>query len=183
MPEAFEMTPAEYARHRGVSRQAISKLLGKKIPFREERGKKLIDAAAADRAMGETQERLSVSTDPETSEHSGFGKFAESSPLLKARTATEAIRARTAALEYDERIGRLLQTDDVMRAMEKCAAAIVRDIDQLPNFAEDIASAMQVGGVTAVRLKLKEIARNTRIVLAESMRLTGAEDQKAEQTI
>ncbi|WP_024575937.1 MULTISPECIES: hypothetical protein [unclassified Afipia] len=61
------LTQAEYARHRGVSRPAITKLINaEKIPetaFSIGRdGKRRIDAAGADFALGESREHI-LSTD------------------------------------------------------------------------------------------------------------------------
>lgn len=48
------MTQAEYARHRGVSRQAVNRAVGKGkiIPVHDEKGVKKIDVSEADRALG-----------------------------------------------------------------------------------------------------------------------------------
>ena len=60
----LEMTQSEYAVHRGVSRQAVQDLIKRgKISFIERDGEKLIDVAAADRALGESRERVTVSDD------------------------------------------------------------------------------------------------------------------------
>ncbi|MGD9924520.1 MAG: hypothetical protein AB7V13_24200, partial [Pseudorhodoplanes sp.] len=135
MPDILEMSPTEYARHRGVTPPAISRMLrAGKIPFRQVGSKKLIDAAAADRALGETQERVDVPDDDAAAASSGAGGFAGAEPsgLTRAKTATEVYNARIRQLEFEERIGKLVPFEAVMRDMEKCAAAIVRDLDQLP---------------------------------------------------
>src|SRR4051812_19095367 len=55
------ITQADYARHRGVSRQAVSKAVAaKKIPVRVRQGRKLIDAAEADFALGFSHARLNT---------------------------------------------------------------------------------------------------------------------------
>lgn len=191
------MTQAEYARYRGVSRPAITKLINSgKIPESAfslgPDGKRRIDAAAADFALGESRERI-LSTDdagddvgaggggdPTFGSNAGNRGAAGASDvarLTQARTATEIYRARTAELEYDQKVGRLLSVDDVTRAMEKCAAVIVREIEQLPNFADEIAAAHAREGVPAVRITLKNIARTIRGALEQSMRLTATDDE------
>src|SRR5260370_19996611 len=57
---ALEMSQAEYARHRGVSRHAINKLVkAGKITLIDRNGRMVIDAAMVDRALG-TRERVIV---------------------------------------------------------------------------------------------------------------------------
>jgi hypothetical protein len=171
--EVLEMSPAAYARHRGVSRQAINNLLRReKIPFRQVGSRTFIDAAAADRALGDARERVNIPVDEQAPSHP-FGAF-EPSGLTKAKTATEVYNARIKQLEYEERVSRLLPVEGVTGAMERCAAAIVRDLDQLPNYAEELAHSFNTGGIPSVRTKLKEIARMTRTILAETMRHTAA---------
>lgn len=193
------MTQAEYARHRGVSRQAIGKLIesGKLPPsvfVQGDGGKRLIDAAAADFALGETRERVLLDTGDEDADGGGadptFGSNAGAvrpgnqeniAALTKARTATEVYRARTAQLEYEQKIGKLLSIEDVTFAMEKCASLIVRELEQLPNFADEIAAALTRDGIQGARVTLKNIARNVRSALEQNMRLLGSEEATARQ--
>lgn len=189
------MTQTEYARHRNVSRQAISKLVGSgKIPasaFVEEGGRRLIDPAAADFALGETRERIVEPVDGDDDDYGAgvdptFGSAAgtrsvqseSTAALTKARTATEIYRARMAELQYDQQVGKLLAIEDVTRSMEKCAAVIVRELEQLPNFADEIAAAMTRDGIQGVRVTLKNIARNVRGALEQNMRLADDEPGK-----
>src|SRR5216683_2506877 len=102
------MTQAEYARHRGVTRQAINKLVkGGSIELTP--GGK-IDAAAADRKLGEVRERIVAAEEPETASPAAVKK------LTEAKTDTEVYRARAAQLDYEERIGLMLRTEDVVRS-------------------------------------------------------------------
>lgn len=165
MPSDLEMTQAEYARHRGVSRQAISKLVaGGKITVRQERGKKLIDAAAADRALGEVRERIDVRDDDRPAARG----FAEPSTggLTKAKTATEVYKARIAQLDFEERVGRLVGVEQVTRSVASCGELIVRVIDRLPNEADDLAAALAREGVPGLRKALKDLAARMRNEIA-----------------
>ena len=77
-----EMTQAEYARHRGVSRQAIGKFAaaGKVVIV----GGK-VDVVASDRLLGETRERVNLRDDePDTPAAAGSG--VKSSPGLMNRS-------------------------------------------------------------------------------------------------
>ncbi|WP_439363094.1 hypothetical protein ACNJYD_19905 [Bradyrhizobium sp. DASA03005] len=195
------MTQAEYARHRGVSRQAISKLISSgKIPASAfvpgEGGARLINAAAADHALGEGRERvlldqpepddLLASLDsevvaprvtpapvrPEQHEHIAA--------LTKARTETETYRAERARIELEEKRGKLLKVEDVVASMEKCAAVIVRELEALPNFADEIAAAIAKDGAGGARSVLKRVAREVRTQLEQNMRLAAAADRDVE---
>ncbi|MCA1381287.1 hypothetical protein [Bradyrhizobium sp. BRP23] len=185
------MTQTEYAAHRGVSRQAISKLVKQgKIPASAFIDGK-IDPAAADFALGETRERI-LSADDDGEDFGGadptFGSAAGTrqvasdssvARLTQAKTATEIYRARTAELEYDQRVGKLLSTEDVTRSMEKCAAVIVRELEGLPNFADEIAAAIAKDGLPGARQALKNIARNVRLALEQNMRVVATQDDEA----
>ena len=83
---------------------------------------------------------------------------------------------RKARLEADLReieLRRLRQqlvvVEDVRVAMEQCAEAIVRDIDQLPAFADDLAAALAKGGTLALREALKVKGREFRQRLSRTM--------------
>lgn len=189
----LEMNYAEYAKHRGVSRQAISKAIAsERIPKTCIRtrpsGAKVIDVAAADLALGQTQSRInepapSNANFADSAAAAGEGEGAAAAPasdapgLTKARTETEQYRARLAQLEYEQRIGRLVSIEDVTLSMERCAEVLVRDIDQLPAEADDLAAAFARDGAAGLRVALKETARRIRGRIAENMRLIGKADQ------
>lgn len=171
------MTQADYARHRGVSRAAISKLIRSgKIPVEVKGKRKLINPADADFALDEHRERIN-SASPAPSEDA----LAAGGRLTQARTETEIYKARIAQLEYEARVGQLLRTADVTRAMEICAEAIVRDIDQLPNFAEDLAAAISKKGVAGARTELKKLAHRLRTSISDNMKLLGADEADTQE--
>ncbi|WP_440640266.1 hypothetical protein ACSHT2_02675 [Bradyrhizobium sp. PUT101] len=196
------MTQAEYARHRGVSRQAISKLIGNgKIPpsaiVPGENGARLINPAVADHALGEGRERVLL--DPsETDDLLADVEGAAPAPraispapsarpeqheniaaLTKARTETEVYRAERARLELEEKRGKLLKVEDVVASMEKCGAVIVRELEALPNFADELVAAIAKDGAGGARSVLKRIGREVRAQLEQNMRLAAAEDRAA----
>jgi hypothetical protein len=57
----------------------------------------------------------------------------------------------------------------------------VRDIDQLPTFADDLAAAVSRGGVAALRDELKKRARQLRETLKRSMTLIAGTDEDEAQ--
>lgn len=188
------MSQVEYADHRGVSKQAIGKMIKSgKIPTTVRNGRKMIDPAAADFALGESRSRVnSDDADPRDAFGAGYApgfgpgggnsgggaSASSSSGLTKARTASEVYRAKIAELEFNERIGKLLPVEDVTRAMERCAEMIVRDLDQLPAFADDLAAAFTRSGVAGLRDALKGKARDMRGTLSANMRLTAEPDDE-----
>lgn len=181
------MSQAEYARHRKVTDAAVKKMIETgRIPpaaVKVEKGRKKIDAAAADLALGDGIEQLVAQeaaaereADDEVDDRPVPFAASNGHPALtKARTATEIFRSRLAQLEYDQRVGKLLSVDDVQRSMEIAAEAMVRDLDQLPARADDLAAAFSNGGVEAVRKLLRQVSREVRASLAAHMRILPAE--------
>ncbi|NDV87984.1 hypothetical protein GTW51_14865 [Aurantimonas aggregata] len=186
------MSQVEYAAHRNVSKQAIGKMIKSgKIPTTVRGGRKMIDAAEADFALGENRMRVNSDDEdprdafgagyaPGMGPGSGGGNAAASSAssgLTKARTASEVYRAKIAELEFNERVGQLIRVDDARRAMERCAEMLVRGLDQLPTHADDLATAFSRNGVAGLREALKGVSRDLRQTLSDNMRLTAADDE------
>ncbi len=176
------MSQVEYAKHRGVSKQAIGKMIAAgKIPTQLRSGRKMIDPAEADFALGENRSRVDNDRDESTGFAPGFAptpRESSSSGLTKARTASEVYRAKLAELEYNKAVGNLIPVDDARRAMERCAEMMVRAIDQLPTRADDLATAFQRKGVAGLREALKGASRDLRETLSDHMRLAAAEDDE-----
>jgi len=125
---AYEMTQSEYARHRGVSPQAVHKQIkAGKIPLLPN-GK--VDAVAADRALGETRERITIRDDVDEAPRAAAAP-APGAGLTKAKTATEVYRARLAQLEYEERTGKLI---DATAASKEWARALTKVIGDTETF-------------------------------------------------
>lgn len=162
------MRAAQYAAHRNVSREAVRKAIaGGRIPKtairRDNAGVSWINVAAADFALGQAQGRVDFSADDPPS-------------LTEARTRTEGYNAEIKRLEFEQRIGRLLETDDVGLSMQRWAEVAVREIDQLASRADDLAAAFTRNGVDGVRRALKDITRQMRATIEQNMRLLGAEE-------
>lgn len=124
----LEMSQAEYARHRGVSPQAINKQVkARKIPVLPN-GK--IDAAAADRALGETRERVTIRDDVDADETPRAAPApVAGAGLTKAKTATEVYRARLAQLEYEERTGKLVPAAAAAREWARALTKVIGDTE------------------------------------------------------
>ena len=181
-----EMNQADYARHRGVSRAAIGKAIKTgRIPpsaFRDDGGEKKIDVAAADLALGQSRQRVNSPTAAAADElplapaAAGTSTLTAAPGLTEARTQEAQISARLKQLEFERQVGKAVSVDDVARSMERCAEALVRDLDQLSARADDIVTAYTRNGVAGVRLILKDIARDVRATIANNMRLLAESD-------
>lgn len=178
------VSQAEYARHRGVSRQRVGKLieLGKiPAPRAYNPDTKKINIAAADLALGETIERVTAAAEQE--EHdadeaaSGAGGAIDDrgsgagAKLTQARTAGAFYQANLARLQYEEKVGRLVPKADVMFSMTVAAGKLKQDLQQIPSRADDIATAFTRGGVDAVRAFLKALVIEICGNLSAGMRL------------
>lgn len=194
MPNVVEMTQAAYARHCGVTPKAVEKAIAaRRIPasaVRREGRSVLIDVAAADladwrsagvRVNTPAAGDLAGDSAPSSSAaEMGATPAKETPALTAARTEAAQIQARMAQLALDERLGKLINADEVARAMERCAEAVVRDVDQLSARADDLVTAFTRNGVAGVRALLKEISRGMRETLANNMRLLAADDRDDE---
>jgi hypothetical protein len=174
-----EMTQAEYSRHRGVSRVAIHKAIAAgKIPFRVEAGRKLIDPAAADHALGVVNAQRVLANEPLQQGGRQGGS------LTTARTATEIYRARLAQLEYNERLGKLRPVEDFTIAAQVCGEIAVRAINNITRRADEIVAAVRKDGAAGARGVLRAIARDLRVSTAEAFaKLAAGEVGAADEEI
>jgi hypothetical protein len=179
------ISAADYARHAGISKVAVSKQIasgripvygptGEKVGAGDP-GKKLINAAEADRARSRTRTRVNAADDEEPAQvepsapREAPAEDRGQPNLTSARTASEALRAQLLRLDLEERRGKLMRVSKVEAAVAAVGEKIVRIIDQLPMDADDLATAVAKGGVQALRLALKEIARRMRTAIADSL--------------
>jgi hypothetical protein len=154
---ALEMTQAEYARHRGVRRQLVGKWVDAgRIPTVERAGRRMVDVVAADRALGETRERVVLRNDPEPG-----APPAQLAGLTKAKTATEVYRARLAQLEYEERVGSLVPLDHVRECTTDMGHVLVR-VFELPLMRAEVLHAEALKGMGEFRAALRELVREQR---------------------
>lgn len=158
------MTQADYARHRGVTRQAVNKAVGSgKIPVHGD--KKQIDPAEADRAMGLNVARVLADDGEEGPARQDAAPT--TSGLTRAKTATEVYRARLAELEYNERLGKLRPIEEVTIGAQRCAEVVLRAIRRISGRADELAALVAKDGVLGARTCLRSIDRDLRRVAAE----------------
>ena len=136
--DAKLLTQAEYARHRGCSREAVRKAVeaGRITPFGPD---KLIDATLADAQwQRNTRARASSRVPPpaveaaddhsDHSDHAGTG-----GSYHEWRRRREAAAAQSAELLLREQRGDLVRVDDVRRAYAKHLIAFREALLQLPS--------------------------------------------------
>jgi len=176
---------SEAARLKGVRKQTISEKLARLVAdgriATERRGReKVFPLAVYDAAFAETtdpariiaeQTKKATAADPPAEEPAGA---VVNTALQEASIRAKRLEADERQIRIDRELGRLLPIDEVVAAMQDCAAAVVRDVDQLPTFADDLAAAVTKGGVSGLREALKAKAREIRATLDRTMRLTAA---------
>lgn len=164
------MSQADYARHRGVTRQAVNKAIkAGKIHLREQAGRKGLDPAEADRAMGLNVSRVLAQENDDSDDAPPRQPDAmPSSGLTRARTATEVYKARIAELEYNDRLGKLRPVEDITIGAQRCAEVVLRAMSRISGRADEYAAMVAKDGVLGMRTVLRSVERDLRKVVAEA---------------
>lgn len=199
---AVVVSVTELAGLKKVSKQAISRRLGRLeneglIKTGRRGVEKVVSLAAWDMATGEATDPsklqgaatraaiagVAPSLDDAVAANIGGPGKAEADPTYtKELTRKAGYDADLKEMQLRQQRGELVEIADVRIAMERCAEAINREIDQLPAFADDLAAAVASGGVPALRELLKVKARDLRERLQRSMTTLaiGVEDDEIE---
>lgn len=165
---------AAYARHAGISKQAVNKLVkAGKISLTAE-GK--VDFAEADYARMKNTDPGRRAAIPPREENDTGPVGQKETAYADAKTAREVIRAKIERMEYEERKGNLVAIRDVEDAMVTSARKIRQGLDGMLAWSGELDSAARHGGVDAVRAVLKERLRELEQLLADSMTLLSRED-------
>lgn len=182
------VTQAEYARHRRVSREAVSKavktgkLAGALRDDPKRPGRKLLDLAAADLALGANVERILADLAADDGSEDFGGAPAEKLPasatagLTAARTRREEHAATMAELELNRRLGNLRPVEEFTIATQRCAEIAIRSIDRITGRADELAAQVTKDGVIGARTALRAIARELRGTMAEAFGKLAAGD-------
>lgn len=171
-------TRADLARIKKVSRQAISKRWNPlkesgKISIRVVDGKEKVRLAEWDAVTGEETEParlLSVEEAPPSGENQPEPAPADPG-YSRERTRQARYDADLKEIRLRKEMGELIEVAAVSDAMARCAEQIVRDLEQLPIHADDLAAAMSREGVPGLRKALKNVSRSMRTTLEQNMRL------------
>lgn len=154
MPDKL-MTQADYARHRAKSRQYISRLA--KAGVLVMRGGK-VDVAASDAVLDDRPEPVSerVASAPADSTPTG-------TTFAQARTADMVFKARLRKMEYDQRMGKLMETDLFRRRIEAIFVAIKETAMAWPNRV-----APEIAPLTDERQVWEVLMREVRVLLNDT---------------
>jgi hypothetical protein len=174
MVDRLEMNQVEYAAHRGVTKQAINKLVGNGkialVPSIADPHRMVIDVVATDLALGETRERIASLVDDESAAPGADSAASPSPTLTAARTESEIYRARLSQLEYEQKVGLLLRADDVAAAARQCGEQLARDLESIANSSGELVGAFRQGGEVEHRAVLKRAVHRAQEQLAANLR-------------
>jgi DNA-binding IscR family transcriptional regulator len=169
---------SEIARIEKKSRQAISKRVkglaaaGKLETRPGPAGSMLVNLAAYKHAIGEAGDAIKeLAAETRAAEQAAPAQSANSAePTLRdAQTRRALFEADLKQIELGRALGELVPIADVEEAQQRSAEAIVRVLDRLPNYGDEIAAAVGKDGPAGARSKLKEITRLLRAAVAEAL--------------
>jgi hypothetical protein len=163
------LTPAQYAKNRGVTRQAVFVALKKgKIPFHTtELGKRLIDPVEADKAWRENTRFNSKYHLKSVSEESKFDTLYP--PIEDSRKKLEYHKAKLAEIEQSEKEKELISVESVLQEANE-AGKIIRDaISRVPD--EVVAELRGRVAEDDLRLVHRAIKRRTKENFDEANKL------------
>ncbi|MFB6460466.1 hypothetical protein [Bradyrhizobium tunisiense] len=177
------LTISDIAARKSVTKQTISERVNKLVAehglsTRPGKGKsKLVNLAEYDRLVGETTD-LSRQQGADTKAADEAPAPARDGTFSKAQADRAGYEAELKRLDLEERLGKLLSIEDVTRSMERCAAVIVREIEQIPDHCDELFGAASKGGAPELRQALKDLVRKVRLSLEQNMRVLPAEDDR-----
>lgn len=161
-------TQAEYARHLGVSRQAVGKryrngqlvMVGGKVDF--EASDRLFERTADPSKAGlpdelvEALERHGIEVDDDGDD---AASEVGGTTYAREKTRDKMHQANLRELEFLRRSGELVPKADVEDALVEAGRMIRLALDGLEYLAEEIAAEAISGGAPAVRARLRQQAR------------------------
>ncbi len=193
----------ELARLKGVSQPAISKRLKRLVQdglvtAQSRAGRTFINLAEWDsvtREFTDPAKLVALETvaakkaggiehlDNEPIKPAGYSELKKGSPYHHELTRKARYDADLREIELKRLQQHLRTVDDIQAAATKVGETLVRQIEQLPSFADDIATAFGRGGVAAVRDLLKSKARGMRESVVRSLEAlaAGADDGPADE--
>lgn len=154
MPDKL-MSQAEYARHRAKSRQYISRLV--KAGVLVMRGGK-VDVAASDAVLDDRPEPVSERVAAAPIETASTG-----TTFAQAKTADMVFKARLRKMEYDQRMGKLMETDLFRQRIEAILMVIKETAMAWPNRV-----APEVAPLTDERQVWDVLMREVRVLLHDT---------------
>lgn len=175
---------AELAKMHGLARQVMYRKVERLIGAGQmesrpgERGVKLVSPAQYAKAIGETADLGRVqgaatraqASPPPPAEPSAAGAGGAGGPVYTTEAARRmAVQADIAQLDLDERVRKLLRADDVRDVTARVGEEIVRVLDRLPQFADEVSEASNRDGAPGARVILKDITGRLRTGIADAL--------------
>ena len=153
------ISPAEYARRRGVTRAAVSKaILRCHIPLTNGLLDPLVAATLWQARTDPDQQNRALGQNRGARDQPAAGNitgvFQASDDYSSIRRRRELAEARLAELELQEREGALVGSEEVQKAARRLASAIVQQLAALPD-----QTAIECGVNDEQRLKLRRFLR------------------------
>lgn len=183
--EVMDISVSDLANLKGVSQPAISKrlkgfLASGLIRVRREGGKTYVNLAEWDSLTADvTDPAKLVARDtakavrgraaPVADPIAGDAALSKDPTYTQELTRKAGYEADLKEIEIRRQQGALREVRDIEASVAKVGEVLVRDIDQLPGFAEDIFAAATKGGVAAVRDELKRRARAMRETMVRNL--------------
>lgn len=174
--EGYWLTISELAKLRGVDKGGLSRRIARLVELGllatrpAKGGRKLVNVAEFDRVTEENTDAVRALNGATGGMNTGAPQSAPGDPHLGREQARRAAyEADLKKLDLDERLGKLIPIEEARLAMERCAAEVVRVIDQMPAQAEDNAAAVAKDGTNGARNFLRQLARDQREALARAM--------------
>jgi hypothetical protein len=159
------VTPAQYARHRGVSREAVSKALREGRIRADSRG--LIERAEADASwVANTSTRPGQPAGPGPVSVDAYIPSIDGVSLTDARTMHELTKARIAALQLAREMGDLVSAAEVRDQVSR-STRTARDLfESIPDRIADTLAGMTDGD--SIRKLLRDELENALDALASA---------------
>jgi biotin operon repressor len=165
---------SDIARERGKSRQAIAKRVdslvadGKLDTRPGPNGTKLVNLAQFDRAVGETGDAFKEAA-AETRAEAEVDATPTSPVLRDHQSRAAQYTADLKFLDLEERLARLVPVDEAKNGGVLIGEAVVRILGRLSTYAEGMTAIAVKDGVQGARGMFKEIERELRVAIAESI--------------
>src|SRR5262249_15521326 len=148
------LSVSDLARRKGVSKQTISERLarlGEMVETKPGEGRsRLVNVAQYDRAVGQVGDpakEIGAATKRELTGET----VSDESRFRDAKTADAYYAAELKRLELEERLGKLVRTDDVKDAIAVAARTIRMVVEKLPLRAAEVSSAVAKDGEIGAR--------------------------------
>ncbi len=162
------VSQAELARRLDVSRKAVHSYVSRGLV--EVDGEGQIDPEAA---MDSLQEKMSPFKREDARQRKGDGVAAGATAtafegMQAARLRTLEVSAQRQELRLQKDLGKVIFTDDAVAVQVEAAALVVRMIDLIPGWCDEIMAVARTGDIGALRAVLRGKSKDLRAATARA---------------